>query len=225
MLGRWATTGVADVFQGRQSLTKKNEEVLDDLRRRGSHHALEHVVPEELRGWLLDISWDLEQLWASDLPNREIELSWLRWHFGLPWWRASDRRWFQVRPAQVLADPDRYPEHRDRLCRASLEWPLHVLRRHGRWLIVDGVHRAARAEQQGLRTVRTADSCRRTTCLRSSRSRSKGSASGTTGPTTSRPPQHFESPGHRDRGEGFHAAPARFHRQQLPDLRSRPPQS
>ncbi len=132
----------------------KVEEVLDDLRRRGSRHALEHVVPDELRRWLLDISWDPDRLWALDLPCREIGLSGLRWHFGLPWWRASDRGWFQVRPAQVLAHPDRYPEHRDRLCRASLEWPLHVLRRHDRWLILDGVHRAAKAEQQGLRTMR-----------------------------------------------------------------------
>jgi hypothetical protein len=129
------------------------EAVLDDLRRRGSCFALEHVVPDELRGWLLGISWDLDKLWALDLPCREIELSWLRWHFELPWWRASDRRWFQVRPAQVLAEPDQYPEHRDRLCRASLGSPVHVVRRHGRWLIVDGIHRAAKAEQKGLGTV------------------------------------------------------------------------
>ena len=127
--------------------------VLDDLRRRGSRFALEHVVPNELRGWLLGISWDRDQLWALDLPCREIELSRLRWHFELPWWRGPDRAWFQVRPVQVLADPDRYPEHRDRLGGVDLNWPLHVLRRRGRWLIVDGIHRAAKAEQRGLRTV------------------------------------------------------------------------
>ena len=34
------------------------EGVLDDLRARGSRFALDHVVPDELRGWLLNISWD-----------------------------------------------------------------------------------------------------------------------------------------------------------------------
>ena len=96
----------------------------------------------------------LDKLWALDLPCREVELQCLRWHFELPWWRASDREWFQVRPAQVLANLDQYPEHRDRLNRARLDFPLHVLRRHGRWLIVDGIHRAAKADLQGLPTIR-----------------------------------------------------------------------
>ena len=58
-----------------------------------------------------------------------------------------------MRPAQVLAEPDQYPEHRDRLYRASLDSPVHVVRRHRRWLIVDGIHRAAKTEQRGLETV------------------------------------------------------------------------
>ena len=101
----------------------------------------------------LGYSWGRDQLWALDLPCREVELSSLRWHFELPWWRGPDRGWFQVRPLQVLADPDQYPEHRGRLEGVDLNWPLHVLRRRGRWLIVDGTHRATKAEQQGLRTV------------------------------------------------------------------------
>ncbi len=125
------------------------EVVLDDLRSRGSRFALEHVVPEELRPWLLNISWDVGKLWALKLPGRDVELSCLRWHFELPWWRGADRAWFQVRPARVLDHPGQYPEHQARLVRASLDMPIHVLRRHGRWLVIDGIHRAAKAAQEG----------------------------------------------------------------------------
>lgn len=63
----------------------------------------------------------------------------------LPWWR-HDGAWFQVSPWAVLAQPSSHPEHWRRINQADLAHPLHVLRRRRRWLILDGIHRLAKAE-------------------------------------------------------------------------------
>jgi hypothetical protein len=74
-------------------------------------------------------------------------------HYTLPWWR-HDGRWFQISPTQLLERPDDFPEHRDRIQRADLSYPLHVTRRRGHWLVIDGIHRLVKADTQGATAVR-----------------------------------------------------------------------
>jgi hypothetical protein len=50
-----------------------------------------------------------------------------------------------VRPAEVLAAPGRWPEQYERVLRANLSFPVHVMHRHGCWVLLDGVHRLAKA--------------------------------------------------------------------------------
>jgi hypothetical protein len=49
-----------------------------------------------------------------------------------------------------LARPSAHPEHADRIANADLSYPLHVIRRRERWLILDGIHRLTKAEMLGL---------------------------------------------------------------------------
>ena len=111
------------------------------------HHLLADI-PAALRGWLLPIAWDRERLWALDLPRRRLRLEELRWHFDLPWWR-KDGVWFRVTPREFLARPEAHPEHAGRVANADLAYPVHVVMRHGRWLILDGIHRLVKAEMTG----------------------------------------------------------------------------
>jgi hypothetical protein len=53
----------------------------------------------------------------------------------------------------VLAAPATYPEHSRRIRDADLSFPLHVVRRRQRWLVMDGIHRLARADFDGVPTV------------------------------------------------------------------------
>lgn len=124
------------------------EQMLDRL----PQHRFVDQIPASLRPWLLPIDWDREQLWALDLPHQRIPLELLRWHLALPWWR-HDSAWFQVTPQEVLARPSGYLEHAQRIARADLSYPLHVVRRRHRWLILDGVHRLARAQLLGYTKV------------------------------------------------------------------------
>lgn len=122
---------------------------LDSLLERLPHHHLFAEIPTALRGWLLPIDWDRRRLWGLHLPCRDVRLEELRWHFDLPWWRR-DGVWFQVTPREFLAHPTAHPEHSARVANADLSYPLHVIRRRERWLILDGIHRLVKAEMLGL---------------------------------------------------------------------------
>ena len=121
------------------------------LARLPRHHLFEEI-PAALRGWLLPIDWDRERLWALDLPYRRLELEELHWHLELPWWSRGGV-WFQVIPKDFLADPRAHPEHADRVANADLSYPLHVVFRRQRRLILDGIHRLAKAAMLGLSEI------------------------------------------------------------------------
>jgi hypothetical protein len=115
-------------------------------------HHLFAAIPDPLRDWLLPIDWDRDRLWSLDLPRQRLSLDELRWHLGLPWWRR-DGTWFQVTPRDFLSCPDAYPEHVARTASCDLAFPLHVVRRRDRWLILDGIHRLVEAELRGMPSV------------------------------------------------------------------------
>jgi hypothetical protein len=113
--------------------------------------ASEPSVPPELRAYLLDFEWDPHRLHALDLRVELISVAELVWHLELPWWRGE--RPFSVRPVDVLRRPGEYPGHRARILGADLRQPLDVTWREDRWVIMDGIHRLARAIVVGLPRV------------------------------------------------------------------------
>ena len=88
--------------------------------------------------------WRLEDLWSLDLPRVRLALPELTWVLDLPLWQRDGVR-FQVSPREVLAEPARFPHHAGRIDEADLSRPIHVLRRDGRWSVLDGSHRLASA--------------------------------------------------------------------------------
>ena len=118
------------------------------VRRSRPHHLVDHI-PSSLRPWLLPVSWDRDRLWSIAKPTERVSVDELRWHYELPWWRGEDRRWFRVRPAEYLAEPERFPEHDQRVAAADLSYPLHGFRRRGRVQLLDGIHRLVHADKQG----------------------------------------------------------------------------
>jgi hypothetical protein len=114
---------------------------------------LQELVPAELRGVLCEFVWDSDKLQRLPLLVEMATVESLRWHLDLPYWRY-DGKPFQVTPAQVKADPARYEEHYQRAMAADLGYPLDLLFRNDRWVILDGVHRLLKADVLGLSNVR-----------------------------------------------------------------------
>lgn len=130
-----------------------SEAQLADVFALAQPHDLLHQIPDELRDWVLPVNWNRERLWALQDPVLAVEIGSLRWHYDLPWWRDEDRRWFQVRPADFIEDPGRFPEHARRVDAADLRLPLHGMRRRGRVQVLDGIHRLVLADRLGRNTV------------------------------------------------------------------------
>lgn len=110
-------------------------------------------IPPALKPWLLPVSWDRTRLWSLDRDPVSLPVAELRWLYALPLWRDPAGRWFELAPHDFLLSPDRHPEHRGRVEAADPDFPVHAIRRHGRWFLLDGVHRLVRADLRGEPTV------------------------------------------------------------------------
>jgi hypothetical protein len=109
-------------------------------------------MPPEIASVWVPFDWDNARLWSLDLPVEVLSVRELTWLLDLPCWRRGEV-WFVVRPRDVLGDPDAHPEHRDRIARADLRWPIDVMHHQGRWVMLDGLHRLAKAVQAGEQIV------------------------------------------------------------------------
>jgi hypothetical protein len=114
-------------------------------------------IPEIIRTYWYDLDWDVGALWALDLPVEMIALGELVWHLEVPLW-SRDGADYVLTPGAVLADPETHRERHQRIMDVDLGFPLHVARIKDRWLILDGIHRLAKAhayclEQIGVRKV------------------------------------------------------------------------
>jgi hypothetical protein len=114
---------------------------------------LVYVVPPELRPYLLEFEWDPRKLHALPLASEPAPTAALEWHLDLPWWRFEGRP-FAIDPRSVMEDPERYPEQYARTLNADLRHPLDITRRAGRWVVMDGIHRLAKAMLLELEHVR-----------------------------------------------------------------------
>ncbi len=109
---------------------------------------------EIIAGYWYSIDWDVEEIWRLDLPVETLPLEDLAWHLDIPVWPDRNGRGYSMTPRQVMDDPRRSPAERDRIENASLEFPLDVYLNRDRLMILDGVHRLAKAAMLGLSEVR-----------------------------------------------------------------------
>ena len=129
------------------------DDLIEQIIADGAPHPLARSIPSELRGVMLEVAWNQSKLWSIRYEPDLVAVDDLRWHLELPWWSGDDGEWFRVRPADVMAAPARFPVHAARIDNADLAWPVHVLRRRDRWLVLDGIHRLAKAELAGVASI------------------------------------------------------------------------
>ncbi len=109
--------------------------------------------PAIISEYWYSIDWDVEELWRLDLPSERMPLAALAWHLDVPVWPDEGRRPYSVTPRQVLENPEENPTEFGRVDAASLDYPLEVFRNRDRLMILDGVHRLAKAHALGLEEV------------------------------------------------------------------------
>lgn len=94
-------------------------------------------------------NWEDEKIWALDLSVIEMNITDLIWHFDAPFWPNDNGERWAVTPWDVINQKERTLNERKNIENADLKYPLDILKNKGRWLILDGIHRLAKAYKQG----------------------------------------------------------------------------
>jgi hypothetical protein len=110
------------------------------------------ATPEVVRETLPQVPWRIGRLWRLELPVQRIAVSELTWLFELPLWQLNGER-FQVTPRQVRDEPERFPDHLQRVMASDLRFPIHLVAHNGRLVVLDGFHRLLKASIQGRREI------------------------------------------------------------------------
>lgn len=106
-------------------------------------------LPSVIVQYWYAFDWDVEALWARDLPVETIPSARLEWLLDVPVWPIGEQG-YRLTPRQVLKSPYRYENEYKRARAANLIFPLEITWFRRRWLILDGVHRLLKAHENGL---------------------------------------------------------------------------
>ena len=105
--------------------------------------------PEIVERYWYSIDWDVESLWALDTPPRRQSLDALVWHLDVPVWPDPRGHPYRTTPREVLTDPILHQKEHARIAAADLKFPIEVFSHKGRLMILDGIHRLAKAYSAG----------------------------------------------------------------------------
>ncbi|MGV8084625.1 MAG: hypothetical protein ACP5N9_00025 [Candidatus Bilamarchaeum sp.] len=98
-------------------------------------------------------NWEEEKLWALDLPKEEMDIEELLWHFDAPFWTDDNSERWTVSPWDVIKQKEGTVIEQARMEKADLSYPIDIMKNHGRWIVLDGLHRLAKAYKQGQKMV------------------------------------------------------------------------
>lgn len=110
-------------------------------------------VPKIIQEIGFDFHWSEEKVWALNIPVEEMGIKDLVWHFDVPFWNKSNG-YYDLSPNEVLEDSEKYKEEFERIVKSDLSYPLDIMFWKGKWLLLDGLHRLAKAKQSGMEKVR-----------------------------------------------------------------------
>ena len=109
-------------------------------------------IPQIIEDVGFDFSWSEERVWALDVPNEEMDINELTWHFTIPFlWEGNGV--YNLKPQEVLDNPEAHGVEYERTMKADLVYPIDIMQNKGRWLILDGLHRLMKASTLGMAKV------------------------------------------------------------------------
>ena len=106
--------------------------------------------PSEIAEYF-DSHWEKHELWKLNPPRSVLPISTLEWHLDFPFWSVKPPGpVFDLTPRAVLDNPQKHPRHWARIVAADLSFPVDVGRFGGQLVILDGLHRLAKAAHSGV---------------------------------------------------------------------------
>ena len=94
-------------------------------------------------------NWEEEKLWAVDLPVTTLGISDLEWLLDCPFWEHDNGERYTVTPRDVLEKEEGTSKEQKAVEQADTTHPIDVYCNHGKYLILDGLHRLIKLYRAG----------------------------------------------------------------------------
>lgn len=153
----FVSEALADNVVDYRVVKNKNTEVASDhypvaVELKRSHLARPEIRRQAIDKEWFDFDWDFKKIWELDLEAEELPIREFEWHLDVPLWEHKGLP-NSITPREVLDNPTRNREHYLKIMESELEYPVEVMWWNGRWMLLDGVHRLAKAVQLGYTTL------------------------------------------------------------------------
>jgi hypothetical protein len=104
---------------------------------------MQEEIPQVIKDVGFDFRWDVEKVWALNLPTQTMNINELAWHFNIPFlWEGGV---YNLKPIEVMNNPEKHKVEYQRTIKSDLSHPIDIMENKGRWLILDGLHRLMKA--------------------------------------------------------------------------------
>ncbi len=94
-------------------------------------------------------NWEEEKLWAVDLPVTTLTFADLEWHLDCPFWEHDNGERYTVTPREVLEKEEGTSKEQLAVDQADTSYPIDVYFNHGKYMILDGLHRLVKLHSAG----------------------------------------------------------------------------
>jgi len=99
-------------------------------------------IPEILKPFYFNFHWSQKKLWSLDLQKETMAVECFLWLLDYPIWATRPpHNIFDLKPADVMKNPEHYPKHFRRIQNTDLAYPIHIMFYKHNWVIMDGFHR------------------------------------------------------------------------------------
>ena len=97
---------------------------------------------------------DNKKLWALEVPIEKMKIDEFLWMLDVPFWEDKQGN-IVITPQEVIDDPDKYPEHRDKIKKCEASFPIDIMKnKKGKWSTLDGLHRIVKLVMEGETIIR-----------------------------------------------------------------------
>lgn len=93
-------------------------------------------------------------LWAMDISVEEIPLTEIEYNLDIPYLERMGTDDWNLTPRMLIADFDKEILHAQAVNDDDLSYPIEIYLHKGTWIILDGVHRFAKAFLLGHTTIK-----------------------------------------------------------------------
>lgn len=94
-------------------------------------------------------NWEEEKIWALELSVEEMNISELLWLFDAPFWENDFEERYMITPWDVINGKENVSKEIEAMEKADLSFPIDIFQNHGKWIVLDGLHRLAKAYKNG----------------------------------------------------------------------------